>query len=577
MKKTVFLLTAMLFSVVSAFAQGGTTGPLTWNISGNTLTISGAGAMPDYNNCNGAPWSQYQFNTVIIESGVTQIGSYAFCGSGLQNISIPSNVALIGTYAFRDCAGLGTVTLEEHPNNTALTFTLGNGFITFQGSGITTLNMNRNIAFNFNDASPFKNTSLAYVNIGNRVTNIPNYTFSGCSSISNITSDRCPPPTVFNNTFTGINNSILVDCNCACVTTYTTVWSYFSNFNCEDEPPTIITTTLPNGLLGTAYNQTLTATGTAPITWSVINGNLPNGLNLSGAGIISGTPTEVGTFNFTVQATNSAGSDTKTLSISVLESPTIITTTLPSGTTGTAYNTQLAATGTSPVTWSLASGNLPTGLTLYSGGTISGTPTTVGTFNFIIQASNSAGSDTKSLSISITTSTIAPTITTTTLPDGKTDTAYSAQLEATGTTPISWALTSGNLPAGLILYSGGTISGTPTATGTFNFTVQATNSAGNATKTLAIKIEDGVGVSENEMSGIRVYPNPTTGELIIDNGQLTIENVEIFDFYGRKQKIIVNYQLSIINSINISDLATGIYFLWIKTEQGEVVRKVLKE
>ena len=84
--------------------------------------------------------------------------------------------------------------------------------------------------------------------------------------------------------------------------------------------PSITTNTLPNGKVGEAYSQTLTADGTTPIRWSVENGNgvLPAGLSLNAdTGEISGTPTADGTAKFTVKATNSAGSDTKELSITI--------------------------------------------------------------------------------------------------------------------------------------------------------------------------------------------------------------------------------------------------------------------
>ena len=253
-------------------------------------------------------------------------------------------------------------------------------------------------------------------------------------------------------------------------------------------PPIITTTALPNGITNTIYNQTLTAIGTTPITWSLESGNLPTGLTLSAAGVISGTPTAAGTSNFTVKATNSVGNDTKALSIVVNAPPVITTTTLPSGLSGTAYSAQLAATGSAPITWSLESGNLPTGLTLSTAGLISGTSTATGTSNFTVKATNSVGSDTKALSITINTTAVAPVITTTTLPNGTTGTAYSAPISATGTAPITWSLTSGSLPVGLTLSGAGVISGTPTTTGTFNFTVKAENSAGSDTKALSITI-----------------------------------------------------------------------------------------
>ena len=81
--------------------------------------------------------------------------------------------------------------------------------------------------------------------------------------------------------------------------------------------PSITTSSLPDGKVGEAYSHTLTATDTAPITWS-IDGGLPAGLSLNAdTGEISGTPTADGTAKFTVKATNSAGSDTKELSITI--------------------------------------------------------------------------------------------------------------------------------------------------------------------------------------------------------------------------------------------------------------------
>ncbi|MDR2970324.1 MAG: putative Ig domain-containing protein [Bacteroidales bacterium] len=360
--------------------------------------------------------------------------------------------------------------------------------------------------------------------------------------------------------------------------------------------PTITTTSLPAGKTGTAYSAQLEATGTAPITWSLVSGSLPTGLTLSSAGLISGTPTVAGTSNFTVKAENSAGNNTKPLSITITASataPIITTTTLQGGVTGTAYNQTLTATGTTPITWSLQSGTLPAGLNLSAAGAISGTPTSAGTSNFTVKATNSVGNDTKALSIVITTSAVKPTITTTTLPNGKTGTAYNAQLEATGTAPISWALASGNLPTGLTLYSGGAISGTPSAIGTFNFTVQATNSAGNATKALAIKIEDGVGIEELTIDNgqLTIYPNPTTGELVVSS-EYRVVSMEVFDMVGRKYEVPCCARNDGGNSppfmegwqpqadgvvLDISHLSAGIYVVKIRTEAGEVVRKVVKE
>ena len=83
----------------------------------------------------------------------------------------------------------------------------------------------------------------------------------------------------------------------------------------------------------------------------------------------------------------------------------------------------------------------------------------------------------------------APTITTTVLPSGRVGQAYTSQLIATGSVPITWSISSGNLPTGLTLNTAtGAITGTPASTGTFNFTVTATNTAGANQQNLSIVI-----------------------------------------------------------------------------------------
>ena len=101
---------------------------------------------------------------------------------------------------------------------------------------------------------------------------------------------------------------------------------------------TITTDRLPDGKVGKAYSQTLIATGTVPITWSIDSGNLPAGLSLNkDSGEISGTPTADGTAKFTVKAENSVGSDTKELSITITkDAPAEFTMSVTSGGNGTA-------------------------------------------------------------------------------------------------------------------------------------------------------------------------------------------------------------------------------------------------
>ncbi len=154
--------------------------------------------------------------------------------------------------------------------------------------------------------------------------------------------------------------------------------------------------TLPNGRAGTPYSQTFTQSGAATATFSVSAGALPNGLTLTGGGLLSGTPTVNGTFNFTIRATdanNCFGERAYTL---LLNPPcttiTVNPATLPNGFQGTAYSQTLTATGgTAPHTFAVTAGALPNGLTLASGGALTGTPTVAGTFNFTITATDNTG------------------------------------------------------------------------------------------------------------------------------------------------------------------------------------------
>jgi hypothetical protein len=351
------------------------------------------------------------------------------------------------------------------------------------------------------------------------------------------------------------------------------------------DAPVITTETLPNGEIDIPYSQTLTATGATPITWVLQGGSLPTGLSLSSAGVISGTPTITGTFFISVRATNSIGSDIKNFILTIIgvgsTPPAITTETLPNGEIGVLYNQTLTATGDTPITWSLQSGNLPTGLELSTNGVISGTPTSTGTFSFTVKATNNAGSDTKAFTITIISNAVPPIITTTTLPKGAVGIAYSETLTATGDDPITWALQAGNLPTGLELSINGVISGTPTNEGTFTFTVKATNNAGNDTKELSIIIEKDEGIEELTMNNeqLTIYPNPTSGELqiLVNNEQLIMNNVELFDIYGKN---VLSNHLIITSSnhlINISHLSAGTYFLKIQTTEGAVTKQIIKQ
>jgi hypothetical protein len=252
----------------------------------------------------------------------------------------------------------------------------------------------------------------------------------------------------------------------------------------------VTTTTLPNGVVGTGYSASVQASGgVGTITLSVTNGSLPAGLTMSGAGLIAGTPTTAGASSFTVTAKDSGTpqqSVNQPLSITVYTGLTITTSSLPNGTVNSAYSATLqSAGGTGTVTWSLTQGSsLPVGLGLSSSGQISGLPTTAGTSSFTVAATDSSTppqTETQQLSITIN---AALSVTTTSLPSGTIATSYDQFVSTSGgTPPLTWSVSSGALPAGLSLgvsaggHTTAEISGTPTAYGSYTFTLTATDSS----------------------------------------------------------------------------------------------------
>ncbi|UEQ17424.1 putative Ig domain-containing protein [Xanthomonas phaseoli] len=253
----------------------------------------------------------------------------------------------------------------------------------------------------------------------------------------------------------------------------------------DDAVVTISPASLPAATAGSAYSQTLTASGGTPGYSFVISaGTLPAGMTLNAAGVLSGTPTASGSFNFTVTATDSgvptSGSRAYTLTVAGAN-VTLPATTLPAGTAGQAYSSAItpATGGIAPYSYALTAGALPAGITLNSSsGTLSGTTTSVGSFNFSVTATDSTsgtpsqGTRGYTLNIAAPTIALAPA----TVPTATRGTAYSQTLTASGgTAAYTYAITSGALPAGITLASNGTLSGTATLEGTFNFTVQATD------------------------------------------------------------------------------------------------------
>ena len=273
-------------------------------------------------------------------------------------------------------------------------------------------------------------------------------------------------------------------------------------------PPTLRTITA-----GASFSVSLAATGgLPPYTWylgpPILPGSigksaetakwrtasalrpysaLPAGFTLSSGGVLSGATAAAGVYSFQISVNDSDSyvpqAATQTFTLNVNPPPAITTpTTLPSGVVGTRYSIPLRVdNGVAPYSWALTGGKLAPGLTLGADGGLTGTPTVAGAYSFTVTVTDFFGvpaSATFTLVITtgLTITTASP------LPAGSVGTAYTVQFQATaGTQPYTWSVATGTLPAGLTLSSAtGILSGTPTASGSFGFTIQVTDAAKNS-------------------------------------------------------------------------------------------------
>jgi hypothetical protein len=371
-------------------------------------------------------------------------------------------------------------------------------------------------------------------------------------------------------------------------------------------PPDVTTTSLPEGAVGVSYNQVLTANeGTPPYQWSIASGQLPQGLSLTAAGELIGTPTQSGGFGFTVRVEDAtAQSDTQPLSISINALPLV-----EEEFNGDLANWTIVDEGTAftPSAWAVSNGQLLQSSNIYGGSTDGSDPVKPGTYIYTgdngwtdyefsvrlmsqsdddalgvmfryqsgqdyyrfsmdqerayrrltktvggvttILAQDAAAYQTNrwyevrvraangqvqvyldgALLFNVTDSAISSgkvalycwandtcrfdqvkvtplvlTIAGTVLPTGVSGNAYNHNLTASGgAQPYTWSLVAGSLPPGLGLNSGGLVSGTPTAFGTFGFTVMVQDQVLKTdTKPVSLTIQPVTLFQDNFSSGL---------------------------------------------------------------------------
>ncbi len=270
----------------------------------------------------------------------------------------------------------------------------------------------------------------------------------------------------------------------------------------------IVNTAAKPGTVGQPYSDTLTArrflsvnappTGPdVPAVWSVQSGALPPGVALSKGGVLSGTPTAEGSYQFVAQADllNGSPPPTKEYTLVVRQRVGVQSQpgsqARPTGEVGLRFQSAFTATGGSgSYTWSLSSGALPAGVALDGArGTISGTPRTAGSYRFVLTATDSEGRAASTTGAMRVVARVV--IKTPHLEVARVARAYHASLAARGgVQPLKWRVVGGQLPPGMALSQKlGTLTGVPRAAGSFRVTVEARDALGaKSQKTLVVRV-----------------------------------------------------------------------------------------
>jgi len=518
MKKQILLLiNAILLSTTCAFAQGGMTGPLTWNINNGVLTISGEGDMPNYGYESGmtSPWMNYAlyFDAVNIEVGVTSIGDFAFyyC-KYLVSATISKSVSHIGAGAFSNCTSLNSISFS-------------NGVISI-GSGA------------FSNCS-----SLISVTLPKSVASIGDYAFLYCENLISIEVESG------NDTYTS-DNGVLIDKSTATLVRYpegkTGVY-VIPNCVINIEKGAFI---LCQNLTSVIIPNSVLSIGNEAFSYCthLISANLPNSVISIGSSAFHSC-TSLTSISIPNCLTN-----IEAFAFAYCTSLTSITipySVISIGDYAFGYCRNL----TSVIITNLDPAPIAINISTFMEVNLKQCILKVPTNAFLIYQNSFVWKEFYIIGDGFL---VNPITSNNKHGNVSGDGLYKADETATLTAlPYSGYKFKNWTKEGVVVSSNNPYSFTTTED-----------------VELVANFENIVGIENIEVATVTIYPNPTTGELKIECGELIIENVVIYDVVGKIQKAANGKTES---AIDISHFPVGIYFVKISTKTGEIVKKVVKE
>jgi len=275
---------------------------------------------------------------------------------------------------------------------------------------------------------------------------------------------------------------------------------------------------VPPGFVGEFYTHTFEGEGgcgpALPYAFKILGGSLPPGLSLGSDGTVAGIPEQGGSWSFWLELGDEdppsadwcvPSASERLFTITVAPGLHIEQKSLGPIVSGRPYSLQLAATGGGLQTWSIWAGRLPAGITLHANGLLSGTPSTVGNFTFIVQVAVGERSDTHTLTLRVVEGLKIAQVT---APAAEVGRPFRMELTATGGEGQgTWSLSGGTLlPSGLSLDPAtGVISGEPTLAGSFPVKVSVTDRLGFAdTIDVSFGVAAKLGIARKPLPAARV-------------------------------------------------------------------------